>query len=128
MEKLYGAPEVAGSVSTGAATGIGQVTLSLCVVLLVIFGVAMLARRLRGLSTSTADQMQVLAQVSVGAKERVVILRVGDARLLLGVASGQVSLLRELGLDQPVAFSAPTTDALPARPSFASLLKKSLGR
>jgi flagellar protein FliO/FliZ len=128
MEKLYGAPEVAGAVSASAASGLGQVTLSLCVVLLVIFGVAMLARRLRGLSVSSADQLQVLAQVSVGAKERVVILRVGDARLLLGVASGQVSLLRELAAEQVAVLSVPTTAAPSERPSFASLLKKSLGR
>ncbi len=43
-----------------------------------------------------ANGIEVLAQTSLGSKERAVIVRVGGERMLLGVASGQVTLLKTL--------------------------------
>jgi flagellar protein FliO/FliZ len=122
----FAAPDVASSLPAGAAGGIGQVTFALLLVLAAVFAVAVLVKRLRAVTGAGANGIEVLAQVSLGSKERAVIVRVGDARLLLGVASGQVSLLQAL----PEAANAglpPSTNSN-QRPSFAALLKKSLGR
>ena len=42
--------------------------------------------------------MQILSSVSVGPKEKVVELKIGERVILLGVASGNVSFLYDLSL------------------------------
>ena len=93
----FAAPAVASSLPSGGASGIGQVTFALLLVLAAVFGVAWMLKRLRVVTGAGANGIEVLSQVSLGAKERAVIIRVGNERLLLGVASGQVSLLHDVG-------------------------------
>lgn len=121
----FAAPNAAVSLPATSAGGIGQVTIALLLVLAAVFGVALLMKRLRMATGGGANGIEVLAQASLGAKERAVIIRVGKERLLLGVASGQVSLLQTLPQETLPTPPAAMTDF---RPTFASLLKKSLGR
>jgi flagellar protein FliO/FliZ len=123
----FAAPGVASSLPSGSASGIGQVTFALLLVLAAVFVVALLVKRLRVVTGAGANGIEVLAQTSLGAKERAVIVRVGSERLLLGVASGQVTLLQALP-PETAASNTPTDVAVGQRPTFAALLKKSLGR
>lgn len=66
---------------------------SLALVVALIFALAWLARKLQGLRAVRGDLLQVTGGVSVGGKERVVIVKVGADHFLVGVAQGQVSLL-----------------------------------
>src|SRR3546814_10152665 len=66
---------------------------SLALVVALIFALAWLARKLQGLRAARGDLLQVTGGVSVGGKERVVIVKVGSDHFLVGVAQGQVSLL-----------------------------------
>jgi len=118
---------VASSLPSGGASGIGQVTFALLLVLAAVFGVAWLLKRLRAVTGAGTNGIEVLAQTSLGSKERAVIVRVGNDRLLLGVASGQVTLLKTLPQDAPVE-SPPSATITFQKPNFAALLKKSLGR
>ncbi|MEP7311469.1 MAG: flagellar biosynthetic protein FliO [Pseudomonadota bacterium] len=124
----FAAPEAAASLPAGSASGIGQVTLALLIVLVAIFGVALVVRRLRGITRGGAGGIEVLAQVALGARERAMIVKVGQMQLLLGVAPGRVSMLQVL----PPDATLPTDGGLPTqpgeRPTFASLLRKSLGK
>jgi flagellar protein FliO/FliZ len=126
--KAFAAPGAAASLPTSGASGIGQVTLALLLVLAAVFAAAWLMRRLRGLAGGGTSGIEVVSQVALGARERAVIVRVGATQLLLGVAQGQVSLLHVLpeGTQLPQA----TVDAndTTQKPNFAALLKKSLGR
>jgi flagellar protein FliO/FliZ len=122
----FAAPNVASSLPSGGASGIGQVTFALLLVLVAVFVVALLMKRLRMVTGAGANGIEVLSQVSLGAKERAVIVRVAGERLLLGVASGQVSLLQKLPAE--TATSTPVDGAGSQRPNFAALLKKSFGR
>src|SRR5690606_9990592 len=94
--RRFAAPEVASAPAASGATGVGQVMLALIIVLVAVFAAALLVKRLRGFTGGGSEGIEVLAQASVGAKERVVIIRVAGNRLVLGVASGQVSLLQNL--------------------------------
>jgi flagellar protein FliO/FliZ len=123
----FAAPGAASSLPSGGASGIGQVTFALLLVLAAVFGVAWMLKRLRAATGAGANGIEVLAQTSLGAKERAVIVRVGDERLLLGVASGQVTLLKTLPAQAPVV-NPPSDTITFQKPNFASLLKKSLGR
>jgi len=89
------------------SNSIWQMALGLGLVLVVIFVLAWLMRRVSGVQNSKAH-IKILSAVNVGAKERAVLVEVGNDQLLLGVASGQVSLLHKLEtpvVDQPGNFS-----------------------
>src|SRR6185369_2593680 len=94
--KRFAAPNIAAAPATGTAGGIGQMLFGLVVVIAAVFVVAFVARRLRSASGGGANGLEVLGQTALGAKEKAVILRVDGERLLLGVASGQVTLLKTL--------------------------------
>lgn len=69
-------------------------------VVLLIFLVAWLLRRMGAVSLVSGQAMRVVAALSVGPREKVVLVDIGGKQLLLGVAPGRVSSLHEF--DQPV--------------------------
>lgn len=77
-----------------------RVTIGLAVVLALIVGLGWLVRRMGNVAGSAAGRMRVLGGVSVGNRERVVLLQVGETQLLLGVAPGRVQTLHVL--DEPL--------------------------
>jgi flagellar protein FliO/FliZ len=125
--RRFAAPDLAATAAPGTASGIGQVMLALVVVLAAVFGAALLFKRMRGFAAGRSNGIEVVAQTSVGAKERVVIVRVAGSRLLLGVASGQVTLLQTLP-SEPDAVPPEAVTASPQVARFAELLRRSLGK
>ena len=118
--------------TAGGAGGLLRVSLALLVVLAAVLGTGWLARRVRGLTASGNGGLEILSQLSLGARERAVLIRVGDRQLLLGVGSGGVRTLHVL--DTPSATTgtgggAPAAlPSAPARPNFRELLLRSLGK
>jgi flagellar protein FliO/FliZ len=123
--RRFAAPEAAKSTVPGTAGGIGQMLIGLLLVLAAVFAVAWVARRLRGASSTGANGIEVLAQASLGPKEKTVIVRVDGERLLLGVASGQVSLLKTLSAEASAPPPAVSGNQIA---SFSALLRRSLGK
>jgi len=90
--------------------------LALGLVIGLIFALAWIARRLPGTGLRPGDGLRVMAGVSLGSKERAVVVDINGKQLLLGVTPGSVSLLHIL--------ETPLPENTPARfPEFASLLK-----
>ena len=87
---------------------LGQVTGSLLLVLLLIGGLAWGAQRLRLAKGSTGRHLRVVDALSLGTRERLLLVEVDGERLLLGVAGGQLRCLHVL--------------SAPAHPEFASAL------
>jgi flagellar protein FliO/FliZ len=88
-----------------AAGSLLQLILGLAAVLVLIFGGAWFLKRygrVSGLIGSGA--VRVLGAVSLGARERAVLLQVGARQLLVGVAPGRVQTLYVL--DEPIATTA----------------------
>lgn len=96
------------SSSADIGTASLQMTLGLLAVLAVIFGLSWLARRLNMAGVSTVGGLKVSAALSVGQKEKIIIVEVDGQRLLVGVTPHQITLLQTLG--EAVANPAPTTD------------------
>jgi flagellar protein FliO/FliZ len=113
----------------GPAGGTLQVTVAMIVVLAAVLGAAWLVRRLRAVSGAPTSSLEVLAQVSLGTRERAVLLRVGDRQVLVGVAPGNVRTLHVVAATSAAAINAAPSmpDGMP-RPTFKSLLLKSLGK
>lgn len=73
---------------------------SLLLVLLVFFVCVWLMRKSGQFASSGRENLKVLAGLSLGVREKVVLIRVGDKQLLLGVTPGKVEKLLELEGDQ----------------------------
>ena len=110
---LTHAPAVLGSLA--------QLTLGLAVVLLVLLAGAWLLRRFTRLPPGAGGALRILGGLSMGPRERVVLVQVGKTRLLLGVAPGRVQTLHVLDDAEPD--SAPPA---PERSGFAQRLAAAL--
>src|SRR5688572_6699707 len=125
-ETLFAAPDAAAH-STGGGI---EVTLALLLVVGVIAALAWFARRARGgLFRGRHSRIQVLANQSLGVKESVVLVRVGDTDILVGVAQGSVRPLHVFPVGANTE-APPAPEAMPAgatAPNFKDLLMKSLG-
>ena len=90
------------------------------VVLVVIAGMVWLLKRTSLGQAGNAGGLRVVSAVAVGPKERVVLVDVGETRLVLGVAPGHV--VRLLEMERPneaeIAISEKTI------PSFVDRLKQ----
>jgi len=127
MSHLFAAPATAAHAPSIDAGGLAAVTLALLAVLAAIFALAWLARRARSFGNRAAGSLQVQANVTLGPKERAVLVKVGDAQILLGVAPGRVNTLHVL--EKPIEIGKPPAGpGQPSRPTFAQLLKRSLGK
>ena len=125
----FASPSVTTTAAPSGIASLGQVTVALGLVLAVIFVAAWLLRRVRGFGKTGSGALDVIADLPVGQKERAVLIRVGTTQVLIGVAPGRVTTLHVL--TEPVNVTPPKTFAGPTdtdRPSFKSLLMKSLGK
>ncbi|WP_314142921.1 flagellar biosynthetic protein FliO [Buttiauxella noackiae] len=109
-----------------ASTGspLVQVSGALTAIIIFILLAAWVAKRF-GFTpkTGSSKEMKVSASCSVGPRERVVIVDVQDARLVLGVTAGQITHLHTLP-------AAPVSETVsPAAPAdFQSLMKNLIKR
>ncbi len=80
-----------------------QMFLGLLVVVAAIFAMAWAIRRMGNIQTSVSGALRILGGISLGQRERVIILQVGNKQLLLGVAPGQIKTLYVL--EEPIEAS-----------------------
>ncbi len=73
----------------------GSMILSLLMVLVLIILCALVLKRFN-LTQQGVSQLKVVTSLSLGAKERVVVIQAGEQQLLLGVTAQQVTLIERL--------------------------------
>lgn len=81
---------------TNEPVGLGnylQMFFGLFIIVALIIGMAWFMRRMSSMSGVTTGNLKVLGGVSVGQRERVVLVQAGDTQLLVGVAPGEVRTL-----------------------------------
>ncbi|MHB1093193.1 flagellar biosynthetic protein FliO [Thiobacillus sp.] len=105
--------------AVSAAGSLLQVFIGLVAVLLLIAGTAWVAKRFGVTRGGTSNVLQVISSTSVGARERVVVIEVGESWLVVGVASGSVNTLMTL----PRGEIRPTTPST-LNASFAAGLQQ----
>ena len=96
-----------------------QVSGALIAIIALILAAAWLVKRL-GFARTGVNGLKISASASLGARERVVVVDVEDARLVLGVTAGQINLLHKLPPSAPTE-EIPQTD-------FQSVMKNLLKR
>jgi flagellar protein FliO/FliZ len=78
-----------------------QTTLGLLAVLAIIAAAAWFIKRLGFVQTGAQGRMKIIGGVSLGTRERVVLLQVGKEQLVVGVAPGQIRTLHVM--DEPLS-------------------------
>jgi flagellar protein FliO/FliZ len=116
---MNGMAQPASPLSVGS---LAQLTLSLIAIVALILIISWALKRLK-LSgpRGSAGDIAVLDELSVGPRDRIVLIRVGDSQVLVGIgASGLVPLTP---LTAPIALKGPS-----AAPGFAERLRDIMKR
>jgi flagellar protein FliO/FliZ len=71
---------------------VGALLIVLAIFFLCIWGI----RKLGGITVSGADKMRIVGGLSLGMREKVVLLQVGKKQLILGVTPGRIDALHVL--------------------------------
>lgn len=103
------------------AGAVGGTVFALLFVVGLILALAWLARRMPGVAGSSNRALRVVASLSLGPREKVVVVDVGGQQLLLGVGAGGTRALHTLATPLPDAERATT-------PAFAQLLAQHFGK
>ncbi len=85
-----------------------QLVLGLFVVLLCILILAWFAKKMNRFNSLADGSLKVIGGLSMGSRERVVLLQVGEEQLLLGVSPGKINTLHVLST--PLEVSGTQTD------------------
>lgn len=110
------------------ASNVPMVVLTLLAIVAFIFVLGWLAKRLGATGLVSGRQMRVVSALSLGTRERVALIEVGDKdrggkQILLGITAQSISLLHTF--DTPVIHNGPVdADGV----DFASRLKSMLGK
>ena len=98
-----------------------QLTLSLIAIVALILAISWVLKRLKLAGPRGTGEIAVIDQVSVGPRERIVLVRVGESQVLIGIgASGLVALTP---LAAPIVLKGGTQ-----APAFADRLRDFMKR
>ncbi len=103
-----------------SGTNIFQMVAGLLLVLLLVMVIAWMVRRIGGVSLTGGGVLSVIGGMSMGARERIVLLQVGEEQLLIGVSPGRIQKLHVL--DKPIEIKNKQT----ANMNFAEKLTEAL--
>jgi flagellar protein FliO/FliZ len=115
---MTGMAQPASPLSVGS---MAQLTLSLIAIVALILAISWMLKRLKLAGPRGTGEIAVIDQVSVGPRERIVLVRVGESQVLIGIgASGLVPLT-------PLAAPIVLKGGTPA-PAFAERLRDFMKR
>ncbi|MFS0754518.1 flagellar biosynthetic protein FliO [Noviherbaspirillum sp. 1P10PC] len=119
------APAPAPATVTSAPSSAGsllQVIFGLIVVLGLLAGALWVLKRVGGGRLAGGSVVKIVGGVSVGNRERVMVVEVADQWIVIGVAPGQVSKLADMPRQEQQQGAA----ALPGAPNFSAWLKQTI--
>lgn len=108
--------------TTDSGSGWFQVIFGLFMVALLLAGSLYALKRL-AIPRGSGALLRVISGVSLGPRERIVIVESGETWLILGVTASQISKLHEIPRQTQLPEAPPTTTA---RPDFARLIRQAL--
>jgi flagellar protein FliO/FliZ len=104
-----------------SAGGVAQLALSLAAIVALILAVSWLLKRLKLGTVRGRGEIAIIDQLSLGPRERIVLVRVGESQVLIGVGAGGVVGLTPLAA--PIAIKSPADSA-----AFADRLRDFMSR
>ncbi len=112
--------------TTSATTGLLQIVAALGVVIAVMLAMAWFMKRVGGLSPLHRLPMKVISAVSLGNRERVVVVEVADQWLVLGVTTQQITMLSSLPKQEAAALTSDAQGLPSTNNKFTDWLKASI--
>ena len=100
---------------------VAQLALSLAAIVALILAVSWVLKRLKLGAVRGRGEIAIIDQLALGPRERIVLVRVGESQVLIGVGAGGVTELTPLAT--PIAIKNPP-DAAP----FADRLREFMKR
>jgi len=99
-----------------------QIFTALAGVIALIVIAAWLMRRMGNITGQRNEKMRVVAALSMGARERVVLMQVGEQQLLLGVSPGRINTLHVL--DQALDMSSTNHPVTAFQEKFKKIMSR----
>lgn len=121
---LLSAPAYAAGNSAASAGDLLQAVLGFVAVLALMAGVAWTLKRMGVAGASAGNVAKVVGGVSVGNRERVVVIEVADQWIVVGVAPGSVNALSTMPRQENLAIS----EAAPGAKTFSAWLKQTIDK
>jgi len=115
---MMGMAQPVSPLSVGSLT---QLTLSLAAIVVLILAIGWILKRFRLAAPRGSADIAVLDELRLSPRERVVLIRIGDAQVLLGIGAGGMVPLT------PLAASIVLQTAAPA-PAFAARMRELMKR
>ena len=115
---MNGMAQPASPLSVGSLT---QLTLSLIAIVALILALSWALKRLKLAGPRGSGEIAVLDELSVGPKERIVLIRVGESQVLVGIGAGGLVPLTPLAV--PIVLKGG-----PPAPPFAERLREMMKR
>jgi flagellar protein FliO/FliZ len=112
------------TVRTVAYSDIAGWSMGLLIVLSVFFLCVWGVRKLSGLTVSGAEKMRVVGGLSLGLREKIILLEVGKKQLVLGVTPGRIETLHVLEGDD--CLTREKTVSASAETGFAQKLLQAI--
>ena len=111
------------SVEAFSMMGMLNMVMGLVVVISLILGLSWVLKKYGKLPNNNQVDMKVLGGLSLGTREKAILIEVDNKRLLVGVTPGHIQTLCVLSesLSEPSSENSPTTE------SFDSNLKELMG-
>ena len=102
------------------ADGLGSLSLTLGVIVLLLWGGIWAMRRMRpGMGLGNSRDCTILRSLPVGPRERLLVVQIGARQLVIGIGANSVSLICELDERLPV---------MAGEDRFGEAVKKAMGR
>ncbi len=102
---------------------LGQIVLSLVMILVIIFFAAWLLKRFSAFPGGASGHLRVLGALSVGQREKIVLIQAGKEQIVVGVTTSRITLLSKLEQPIKVEEMRPMVSG-----AFATRLQEALSR
>jgi flagellar protein FliO/FliZ len=112
--------------SAPAAGSLLQTIVSLLFVLALLVGLAWAMKRFGPRAMGGAANMRVIGALSLGGRERIMVVEVADQWIVVGAAPGRVNVLTTMPRQEGVEAPAPMASGLPS--GFADWLKQTIDK
>jgi flagellar protein FliO/FliZ len=109
------------AVSPLSAGSLTQLTLSLLAIVALIIAISWALKRLKMGGPRSRGEIAVIDELALGPRERIVLVRVGESQVLVGLGSGGMVGLTPLAT--PIEIKAA-----PGAPAFADRLREFMKR
>ncbi|MBI3229510.1 MAG: flagellar biosynthetic protein FliO [Burkholderiales bacterium] len=120
-------PNNLGTAPNSTGGGVLQVFLSLSLVLGLLIALAWLMKRFGPQQIKGGANVRIVGGVSLGGRERVLVLEIGQQWVVVGAAPGRVNALATLARPEQTENSTPETEKAQAN-NFASRLQHLMGK